>query len=243
VKSVPEHQWADQQDPEQRIAELERRAAEANRAAFRPPLTNAPGAPSSSPNAPGSYGFSTQATPWGPAPPKANRSGLGIIIALIVLVVMAGAGFVVFYVAKTSRSGPSGGSSTAASAAAPTRPTRTIPLPDESYKAYGEVPIPGTKTLHLPVGQLAIFFHAETPSAGFGPLTIPDLHFNFGPPTGVAEPDVTESIGGTTKVDNVGWRRVWIAQITQDGDYKISADGKVGPFIWARLAFGHVDNQ
>ena len=247
---MPENQWADQQDPEQRIAELERQAEEAKRAAGHPPLTNAPGLLPPWPNAPGPSGFSPTSASWGEAPPGAYRSrsrqGMPVAIAIIAGVVVVGIAIAVFYFSTPSRripSGPTGGSSPAASAAAPIQPTWTKRFSDESYKAYGEVPIPGNETLHLPAGQLAIFFHAETPNAGFGPLTIPDLKFNIDPPTGVAEPDVTESIGGTTSVDNVGWRRVWIAQIPQDGDYKISADGKVGPFIWARLAFGHVDDQ
>ena len=105
------------------------------------------------------------------------------------------------------------------------------------------MPIPGNTTLHLPAGRVGIFFHAETPSGGFGPLSIPDLKFNLDAPTGVADPNVTESIGGTTGIDNVAWRRVWIADIPQDGDYRITTEGKVGAFIWARLAFGHVDDE
>jgi len=247
---MPENQWADQQDPEQRIAELERQAEEAKRAAGHPPLTNAPGLLPPWPNAPGPSGFSPTSASWGEAPPGAYRSrsrqGMPVAIAIIAGVVVVGIAIAVFYFSTPSRripSGPSGGSSPAASAAAPIQPTWTKRFSDESYKAYGEVPIPGNKTLHLPAGQVAIFFHAETPSAGFGPLTIPDLKFNIDPPAGVAEPDVTESIGGTTGIDNVGWRRVWIAQVPQEGDYKISTDGQVGPFIWARLAFGHPDDQ
>jgi hypothetical protein len=183
-----------------------------------------------------------------------------IISVVGVLVVMSAIGFAMFYLTQHSRSGHGGGPSPAAgpsltrsssaaapsltaSAATPNPPTSTKPLPDDTFKAYGEVPIPGTKTLHLPVGQLGIFFHAELPGGGFGPLAIPTLTFNLDPPAGVAEPDVTESIGGTTGVDNVAWRRVWIARITQEGDYKITTDGKVGAFIWARLAFGKDQDQ
>jgi hypothetical protein len=163
--------------------------------------------------------------------------------AVVVVLVTAGAAFATFFLSRPSRGGPSAGSSPGASAAAaPVLPTSTTRIPDDSYKAYGEVPIPGNGTLHLPAGRLAIFFHVETRGAGFG-LVVPDLHFNIDPPAGVAEPDVTESMGGTTRVDDVAWRRVWIAQIPQEGDYKISTDGKVREFAWARLAFGQVDDQ
>jgi hypothetical protein len=230
-------QWADQQDPEQRIAELERQAEAANRAAGRP----------SWPNAPDAYGFSRPIA-WSAELSGTKRSpvlAIAMAAAVAVVLVAAGTAFAMFFLSRPSRSVPSpgGGSSPAASAAAPVLPPSTTRIPDESYKAYGEVPIPGNGTLHLPAGQLAIFFHAKSRSAGFGQLVVPDLHFNLDPPAGAAEPDVTESMGGTTRVDNVGWRRVWIGQIPQEGDYKISTDGKVGEFAWARLAFGQVDDQ
>ena len=107
-----------------------------------------------------------------------------------------------------------------------------------AYQAYGEVPIPGTQTLHLPAGQVAITFHAETASGSDGPVSIPDLKLKIVPPAGVADPKVTKSIGGTTSIDSR--QQVWVAQIPQDGNYEITTDGQAGPFISARLAFGRV---
>jgi hypothetical protein len=255
---MPGDQWSDQQDPEQRIAELERQAEAAKRAAGHQPLTNAPGPPPPWPNAPGPYEFSPSGTPWSSAPPKTRSSAALLIGAFVAVVVISAGAFAAFYLTQPSRSGHGGGPSPAASspattAAAASVPTASVATPnpptstkrssDDAFKAYGEVPIPGNKTLHLPAGRVGIFFHAETPSGGFGPLSIPDLKFNLDAPTGVADPDVTESIGGTTGIDNVAWRRVWIAQIPQDGDYRVATDGKVGAFIWARLAFGHVDDE
>jgi Short C-terminal domain len=109
------------------------------------------------------------------------------------------------------------------------------------YRAYGEVPIPGTQTLHLPAGKLGIAFHAETVGVPEAGLPIPDLKLNIDPPTGVADPQVSENMGGTTSFNNDSWRRVWVAQIPQEGDYQITTDGQVTAFIDARLAFGHVD--
>jgi hypothetical protein len=255
---MPGDQWSDQQDPEQRIAELERQAEAAKRAAGYQPLTNAPGPPPPWANAPGPYEFSPSGTPWRSAQRKTRSSSVLLIPAFIAVVVILVGAVAAFYLTKPSRSGHGGGSSPAATAPAATAPAASAPTPsvatpspsistkrssDDAFKAYGEVPIPGNKTLHLPAGPVGIFFHAETPSGGFGPLSIPDLKFNLDAPTGVPDPDVTESIGGTTGIDNVAWRRVWIAQITQDGDYRISTDGKVGAFIWARLAFGQVDDE
>jgi Short C-terminal domain len=109
------------------------------------------------------------------------------------------------------------------------------------YRAYGEVPIPGTQTLHLPAGPVAITFHAVTvgiPEAG---LPVPDLKLDINPPDGVADPQVTEKMGGTTSFNNDAWRQVWVAQIPQEGDYQIAAEGQVSAFVSAQLAFGKVD--
>src|ERR1700757_2965788 len=118
---MPE-QWADQQDPEQRIAELERQAEAANRAASRPPW----------PNAPDPSGFSPPIA-WSARPPRTNQSArLAILMAAAVAVVLfaAGTAFAMSSVSRPSRSGPSGGSSPAASAAAPIQPTSTTRVPD-----------------------------------------------------------------------------------------------------------------
>jgi Short C-terminal domain len=109
------------------------------------------------------------------------------------------------------------------------------------YRTYGEVPIPGDQTLHLPAGKVAITFHAVTvgiPEAG---LPIPDLKLDINPPDGVADPAVTESTGGTTSFNNDAWRQVWVADIPQAGDYHIATDGKVSAFVSAHLAFGYVN--
>ena len=105
----------------------------------------------------------------------------------------------------------------------------SMPSADDSaaaFREYGEVPIPGTQTVHLPAGQVAITFHAVTvgiPEAG---LPVPDLKLDIDPPAGVADPQVTENMGGTTSFNNDAWRRVWIAQITKEGDYQSPPTGR-----------------
>jgi hypothetical protein len=108
------------------------------------------------------------------------------------------------------------------------------------YDAYGEVPIPGSATLHLPKGPVMVSFHTQIigNTNGTG-LPVPDLDLTIAPPAGVAEPTVTESIGSTTTVNSDAHRQVWIAQIPQAGDYTIMTEGKVSAFISPRLAFGH----
>jgi hypothetical protein len=108
------------------------------------------------------------------------------------------------------------------------------------YDAYGEVPIPGTQTLHLPSGQVTVSFHTQIiGSTSGGGLPIPQLGMTIVPPPGVAEPPVTENIGGTTTVNSDAHRQVWVVQISEAGDYTIKTDGKVSAFISPRLAFGH----
>jgi len=110
----------------------------------------------------------------------------------------------------------------------------------DKYDAYGEVPIPGAATLHLPAGEVAITLHTyAVGAASGGGLPIPELGVSIDPPPGVADPDVVENIGATTSVNNDIRRRVWIAHIPAEGNYRIRADGKFSAFIEPRLAFGH----
>ena len=38
-----------------------------------------------------------------------------------------------------------------------------LDLFNDDYKAYGEVPIPGSSRLHLPAGDVVVSFHAVMP--------------------------------------------------------------------------------
>ena len=109
----------------------------------------------------------------------------------------------------------------------------------DEYDAYGEVPIPGSSSLHLPEGEATVSFHTAvtgSPSSGF---PIPDLQFSIVPPEGVPKPQVTESIGGTTTVNSDTHVRVWVVQIPAEGTYDIQTEGNVNGYISPRLAFGH----
>ncbi len=107
----------------------------------------------------------------------------------------------------------------------------------DDYDAYGEVPIPGSAELHLPAGDVTISFHTVAIGSPSGALPIPDLRMNLSGPGG-RDPDVTESIGTTTTVNNDMRRRVWVAHIPAEGVYKVETDGEVGAFIRPTLAFG-----
>jgi hypothetical protein len=109
----------------------------------------------------------------------------------------------------------------------------------DEYDAYGEVSIPGSTSLHLPAGEVTVSFHTMvtgSPSSGF---PIPDLKFTVTPPMGVAKPQVTESIGGTTTVNSDTHVRVWVVQTAEEGTYDIVTDGNINGYINPRLAFGH----
>ena len=109
----------------------------------------------------------------------------------------------------------------------------------DAYDAYGEVPVPGSASLHLPAGEATVSFHTMvtgSPSSGF---PIPDLKFSITPPEGIAKPEVTESIGGTTTVNSDTHVQVWLVQIPHEGTYDIVTDGNVNGYISPRLAFGH----
>jgi hypothetical protein len=110
----------------------------------------------------------------------------------------------------------------------------------DKYNAYGEVPIPGSGSLYLPTGEVAISLHTVVISGpNGGGLPVPPLGVTIAPPDGVAQPVVTESIGSTTTVNNDAQVRVWVAQISTAGTYNVTTDGKVSGFIDPRLAFGH----
>src|SRR5215208_7196798 len=95
----------------------------------------------------------------------------------------------------------------------------------DEYDAYGEVPVPGSTSLHLPAGELTVSFHTMvtgSPSSGF---PIPDLKFSITGRQGGPTPEVTESVGGTTTVNSDTHVQVWLVQIPQEGTYDVDTDG------------------
>lgn len=114
----------------------------------------------------------------------------------------------------------------------------------DKYDAYGEVPIPGSASLHLPAGKVNVSFHTEVISgpSGVG-LPVPRLGMDINPPPGVSDPAVTESYGGTITINNDSHRRVWVVQVPVDGTYTIKTDGQVNGFISPSLAFGQENSH
>lgn len=109
----------------------------------------------------------------------------------------------------------------------------------DKFDAYGEVPIPGRATLHLPAGEATVSFHTRVtgqPASGF---PVPPVQVVIGAPPGVPKPVLTEDYSGTTAVNSDVRVRIWVAHIAQDADYDIVARGEVGGYIDPRLAFGY----
>jgi hypothetical protein len=109
----------------------------------------------------------------------------------------------------------------------------------DKYNAYGEVPIPGSGSLHLPAGEVTVSFHSEligSPSGGG--LPVPQFRISIEPPARVPKPAITESHGSATAINNDAHVRLWVVQIPADATYNIKADGQVGGYISPRLAFG-----
>src|SRR5271155_1607093 len=66
----------------------------------------------------------------------------------------------------------------------------------DDYDAYGEVPVPGSASLHLPAGEVTISLHTVIiggPNGGGLPL--PPVGVTIHPPRGGAAPAVAGKIG------------------------------------------------
>ena len=69
---------------------------------------------------------------------------------------------------------------------------------------------------------MTVSFHTVVtgrPTSGF---PIPQVGLRIDPPVGVPEPEVTESIGGTTTVNSDTRVRIWVVQIPETGTYDIA---------------------
>jgi hypothetical protein len=111
----------------------------------------------------------------------------------------------------------------------------------DKYAAFGEVPIPGTRTLHLPEGDVQVSFHTEIAgSMEGGGLPIPQgLEVTITPPSGVATPKFIQNVGDTSADNQDVHVAVGVVHIPAAGDYTITANGKSSAYLSPRLSFGH----
>jgi hypothetical protein len=110
----------------------------------------------------------------------------------------------------------------------------------DPFDAYGEVPIPGSRTLHLPAGDVKVSFHTQTVGTlDGGDLPIPpDLEVSFDPPSGVAAPQFSRNVGDTGAVNQDAHIRLGAAHIASAGDYTVKTNGKTDAFLSPHVSFG-----
>jgi hypothetical protein len=109
----------------------------------------------------------------------------------------------------------------------------------DEYDAYGEVPVPGSSSLHLPAGDATVTFHTVLIGGGGSGLPVPPLKYRITAPEGIDEPKLTEDYGTTTTVNNDAHVRIGYLHVPADGTYDIEVDGNVSAYLNPTLAFGH----
>jgi hypothetical protein len=112
----------------------------------------------------------------------------------------------------------------------------------DDYDAYGEVPIPGSTSLHLPAGDATVTFHTVLIGGGGSGLPVPPLKYRITAPEGIDEPQLTEDYGTTTTVNNDAHVRIGYLHVPAEGTYDIEVDGNVSAYLNPTLAFGHGSN-
>jgi hypothetical protein len=108
----------------------------------------------------------------------------------------------------------------------------------DDFDAYGEVPVPGSGSLHLPAGEVTINFHTAVTGSSGGGFPVPPLRISMAGHDGLPDPVLTEVMGSVTSVNNDVRVRVWTAQIAEEGVYDIRTGGEVNGYINPALAFG-----
>ena len=109
-----------------------------------------------------------------------------------------------------------------------------------SEDPYGEVPIPGSATLHLPAGEVDLTLRTAGSLDG---QPVPPLSIQISGPDGRPQPETTESRRTKYFTAEDMWVRVWVVNVAQEGDYHVEVDGEVyGPYQpW--LTFRHMGND
>jgi hypothetical protein len=121
---------------------------------------------------------------------------------------------------------------------------------------YGEVPIPGSGTVHLPQGDVDVTVLYQRPDDDADGIPLPPLSIRIAGPEGTPPPEVVEGWRmkcATTDCDiQLGIR---VVRVAHEGDYRVTIDGEVygpyqptltfGRFVWndvllALLALGSV---
>ena len=105
---------------------------------------------------------------------------------------------------------------------------------------YGDVPIPGSATLHLPAGDADLTLRSVGSLEG---RPMPRLSIQISGPDELVQPEVIESRRTKYFTSEDMWLRLWVVNVLQEGDYQIEVKGEVyGPYQpW--LTFRHMGND
>ena len=119
--------------------------------------------------------------------------------------------------------------------------------------SYGEAPIPGTATVHLPAGPVDVTLGSEGLDDD---ASVPPLSIRISGPDGTPPPAVTESRQAKClSSDCDAQTRIWVVQVPREADYRVTVDGEAygkyqptltfGRFVWndlllALLALGTI---
>jgi hypothetical protein len=109
----------------------------------------------------------------------------------------------------------------------------------DEFDAYGEVPIPGTTSMHLPAGDATVSFHTILIGRAGSGLPVPPLKYRIGAPDGLDVPVLREDYGSTTTVNNDARVRIGYLHVVTEGTYEIHVDGNTSAYLSPSLAFGH----
>jgi len=101
---------------------------------------------------------------------------------------------------------------------------------------YGEVPIPGAATVHLPVGEVDVTLRTAGPARD---VSVPPLSIHISGPDETTQPEVIES-PRWKYADTQGNMlvRVWVVRIAHEADYHIAVEGEVYRPYQPPLTFG-----
>jgi hypothetical protein len=107
--------------------------------------------------------------------------------------------------------------------------------------AYGEVPIPGSGTVHLPSGDVDVTLRSQRPDDDVHAIPVPPLSIRISGPDGTPQVELIESRRAKCVSSDCDIQtRIWVVRVLHEGDDHVTIDGEVfGPYQ-PTLAFGHV---
>jgi hypothetical protein len=107
--------------------------------------------------------------------------------------------------------------------------------------AYGEVPIPGSGTVHLLPGDVDVTLLSARLADNADEMSVPQVSLQISAPDGTPQPEVIESRRAKCITAECDTRtRIWVVRVLREADYHVTMDGEVyGPFQ-PTAAFGHI---